>query len=92
MGFFASQIVPAVAVLAANLLSGRHGSLRWEVVSALFGWAAAITLATWLVIHVFWWHPSVIKDYLLQIFSFCLLTALSRDYEKILRPLFRWNR
>ena len=88
---FSTQIVPAVVVLVANLLSGRHASLRWETVTAIFGWGACISIAGLVVGSVFVGR-GVITDYLLQVAGFCLLTALSRDYEKILRPLFPWNR
>jgi len=33
-----------------------------------------------------------VQFYLAQVWGFSLLTAVARDYEKILRPLFRWNR
>lgn len=85
------QLVPAVILLAANLMSGRHGSMRYEVVTAVFGWTLAITLVAFLVFSIVAPH-SPIKPYLLQVWSFCLLTVLSRDYEKVLRPFFPWNR
>ena len=86
-----TQIVPAVVVLVANVLSGRHGSARWETVTALFGWTGAISLAA-LLLAIIFVRDSVITEFLAQIMAFSLLTALSRDYEKILRPLFPWNR
>lgn len=88
---FSTQIVPAVILLVANLLSGKHGSLRWETVTAIFGWAATISLIAFLAVTILASDSST-KDYLFQIFGFCLLTALSRDYERILHPLFPWNR
>ena len=86
-----TQIVPALVVLVANVLSGRHGSARWERVTALFGWTAGISLAA-LLVAIISVRDSVITEFLAQIMAFSLLTALSRDYEKILRPLFPWNR
>ena len=86
-----SQVIPAIVVLAANLLSGPHSSLRWEYVTAVFGWGACISLVGFLIVHVAFPSSSA-GTYLFQLFSFCLLTALSRDYERILRPLFKWNR
>ena len=84
---FSSQIVHAVIVLMANLLSGRHGSSRWETVTAVFGWAAVVSLpAYFLAVMLFPGSPA--KDFLVQIAGFSLLTALSRDYERILHPLF----
>lgn len=84
-----TQIIPAIVVLAANLLSGKHETLRWEVVTAIFGWTVVVSFVLALVVYSF--TPSG-AAYLFQISTFCLLTALSRDYEKILRPLFPWNR
>jgi lysylphosphatidylglycerol synthetase-like protein (DUF2156 family) len=85
-----TQIVPAVILLSANLLSGKHGSFRWKTVTAIFGWTAIISLILFFVLTIFG-HGSILKDYILQIFGFCLLTALSRDYERILHPIFPWN-
>jgi len=88
---FSTQIVPAVIVLIANLLSGKHGSIRWETVTAIFGWTAGLSLILFLVLSVFL-PEHVAKNYILQISGFCLLTALARDYERILHPLFPWNK
>jgi hypothetical protein len=84
---FSSQIVPAVIVLVGNLLSGKHGSSRWEKVTAVFGWAAAVSLVAYFLAAMLF-PGSTAKDFLLQILCFSLLTALSRDYERILHPLF----
>ncbi len=86
-----TQIVPAVVVLLANLLSGRHGSSRWETVTALFGWLGAVSLAVLIGVSIFA-RDAAIRDYLVQICGFSLLTAITRDYEKLLRPFFSWNR
>lgn len=86
-----TQIVPAAVVLVANLLSGKQGTLRWEIVTTIFGWTACVSLVLALVVYNVTSFV-VFGNYLLQISGFCLLTALSRDYERILRPLFRWNR
>ena len=88
---FSTQIVPAVIILVANLSSGKHGSLRWETVTAIFGWSAAISFIAFLVATILG-YGSWAKDYLLQVLGFCLLTALSRDYERILRPFFPWGK
>ena len=86
-----TQIVPAVVILAANLLSDRHASVRWETVTAVFGWTAGVSIVVAVVLYVIG-RDSAITEYLGQVAAFCLLTALSRDYEKLLRPLFPWNR
>ncbi len=86
-----TQIVPAIIVLVANLMSGHHTSLRWEVVTAVFGWTTFVSFLAVVVVSIV--NPdSPASNYLFQIAGFCLLTALSRDYERILRPLFRWKR
>lgn len=86
-----SQLVPALVILTANLMSGPHSSLRYEYVSACFGWLAVLTLPLAMIGAVFW-RDSSATSYLMQISGFCMLTLLSRDYEKILRPFFPWNR
>ena len=88
---FASQLVPALVILVANILGGSHTSSRWEYVTAIFGWTAGLSLSAFLVLEVAG-PASVASDYVLQLFGFCLITALSRDYERILKPLFPWNR
>lgn len=85
------QVIPAVVLCAANVLSGRHGSLRWETVTAVFGWIGAFGLAVGIILKLAAPQSSV-TSYVWQVGAFCLLTAISRDYEKILRPLFSWNR
>lgn len=88
---FSSQFVPAVIILIANLLSGKHSSLRWEYVTAVFGWAAAITLPLW-ILAIFFYSDASFTPYVGQVACFSLITALARDYERILHPLFSWNR
>lgn len=86
-----SQIVPAVVVVVANLMSGKNASVRSETVTAIFGLTAAGSIVAIFFVGAFT-HSPVLVDYLMQLAGFCLLTALSRDYERILRPLFPWNR
>jgi hypothetical protein len=88
---FLEQIVPAVIILVANLMSGPHTSFRWETVTAIFGWTAAASMIALIATSILLGHTAA-TSYLLQLTGFSLLTALSRDYEKILRPLFPWNR
>lgn len=83
-----SQIVPAAVILIANLLGGRHESTRWQIVTNLFLLSAGASI----VLMLFFVHNKIAVGYLLQIAAFSLITALSRDYEKVLRPLFSWNR
>ena len=86
-----SQIVPAIVILGANLLSGPHGSSRYEHVTAVFGWACVCSFP--LAFVASWTDQGgFVEFYLWQIFGFSMITSISRDYEKILRPLFPWNR
>jgi hypothetical protein len=86
-----TQIVPAIVLLVANLMSGPHTSLRWEKVTAVFGWGTLFSVLALVGVSIV--NPdSAAIDYLLQAAGFCLLTALSRDYERILKLLFPWNR
>ena len=85
-------IIPAVVILIGNLFSGAPGSNNWQNVTALFGWGSCISLAAWFVVSftslASWGH-----EYLVPVFGFCLLQALTRDYERLLKPCFdRWFR
>ena len=73
-------IIPAIVILVGNLFSAPPGSRRWEVVTAAFGWTAGITLCLWLVVGVFA-SQSWAAKYLVQVWAFCLLQALTRDWE-----------
>ena len=84
---FASQLIPAVIILFANLLGGDHESKRWEIVTAMFGWTSGCSFILYFIASILY-PDSVALDYLLQLFGFSLLAALSRDYERILKPLF----
>ena len=86
-----SQVVPVVIILIANLLNGHHSSLRWETVTAVFGWGVGISLLVWLIAYIFL-PASSATPYTGQVAAFCLVTALSRDYEKLLKPLLPWSR
>ncbi len=89
---FASQIIPAVIILFANLYGGDHKTKRWEIVTALFGWVAACSFILFFITLIFFRDSVVIRDYLLQLHAFSILAALSRDYERILKPLFKKNK
>ena len=83
-------IIPALIVLVGNVFSGSPGSRRWEVVSELFGWiGAAAVLLTIGCFAVGWEFLG--RHILFPIGAFCLLYVVSRDYEKILKPIAdRW--
>ena len=80
------QLIPAIVIIFANLMSGKQGSREWEVVTAIFGWTACLSL----ILYVFsiYLFPEF-SIYLTQLFGFSLISALSRDYEKILKPFFK---
>ncbi len=82
---FVTQIVPALIVILANLAGGSHESPKYEIWTAIFGWMASVSLI--LVFLSGWLWPEA-QPYLLQVSGFSLLTALTRDYEKILKPFF----
>lgn len=76
---------PAIVVLVGNLLSGPPGSRSYEVVTAMFGYASVGILVLWglgALVGV-----EGFREYAVPTASFCLLQALSRDYERLLRPL-----
>jgi len=80
------QVVPAAIIVFANVLSGPHSSLRWEFVTAIFAWTASITVFFWFSFSLLGF--AALANFSLQLFSFALLTAISRDYERLLKPLF----
>ena len=83
-----SQIIPVIVLLAANLMSGKHGSFPWETVTAVFVWTAVVSLLAFMA-SLYIALDGAARDYLFQAAAFCLLTALARDYERILRPFSR---
>lgn len=80
-----SQVIPALIIIIANLAGGDHESETYEVWTSIFGWTAGVSLV--LVFLSGWVWPAA-TSYLTQISGFSLLTALSRDYEKIFKPFF----
>ena len=83
-------VIPAIVILAGNLFSGDPGSKRWECVTAIFGWTAAISFPIWFIVKVvnyFVTTPMWVNEVLPPVFLFCLLQAVSRDYERILKPI-----
>ena len=82
---FMTQIVPAVIVMLANLAGGSHESPKYEIWTAVFGWTFCVSI---VLAFLSGWIWAGATHYLLQVSGFSLLTALTRDYEKILKPLF----
>lgn len=82
-----SQIIPAIIILIANLLSGKHSSYHWEYVTAIFGWGACISFVSFTILALFS-NETPALEYILQVGTFCLITALARDYEKLFKIIF----
>lgn len=89
-------IIPAIIILVANLCSGAHGSTQWENVTAAFGWTGAVAFFLYLallLVGVFF--PSVIwvaNNILAPVACLSILQAVSRDYERVLKPIVdRWQ-
>ena len=83
-------LIPAIVILAGNLFSGSPGSNRWEYVTAIFGWVSIISFLLWVIAIVVSYVvtiPMWVNQILLPIFIFCLLQTVSRDYERILKPI-----
>ena len=86
-------VVPAVVILVGNLFSGNPGSGRWEYITALFGWVGAVSWALWIVSLVVgpFLMPTEsgrgVAEFLYLVGAFCVLQALSRDYERWFKPL-----
>lgn len=80
------HIIPATILVLANLTSGKHGSRRYELWSAVFGYISALAMVLAVVSQYF---TSSLHPYFYQIAGFCLITVLSRDYEKWLKPFFK---
>jgi hypothetical protein len=70
--------------------------MRWETVTAIFGWTACVSIVAWMILSAVAYlvagHNWPLNGYLFQLGGFSLLTAVSRDWEKVLRPLLPWNR
>ena len=102
MDFLSDQIIPAIIVLIGNLFGGSHGSRRWEIVTAAFGWTALVAVLLWVLLEIAVYLSAaigtgidlgdmgreIVRKYLLQTFGFALLSAITRDYEKMLFPFF----
>jgi|TARA_R110002060_G_scaffold9059_1_gene13481 hypothetical protein len=77
--------VPALIIMFANLFGGKHNNQRYEFITAVFGWLAGFSLIIYFVLD---WINLEFANYFLQVGVFSLITAVTRDYERILKPLF----
>ena len=78
-------MITAAIVLAGNLFSGPRGSRQWEIVTALYGWCAAMASVAWFFSMIF--GLDLWRNIFFIALAFSLSTALARDYEKILKPI-----
>lgn len=98
MHTIAEYLIPSLIILIANIFSGEHGSKHYEFVTAVFGWIAAVFLGLYITMpYLLWYFPSHylenIQPFVTQVTWFSLVTAVARDYEKILKPLIdSWHK
>ena len=94
---FTETFVPATIILIANIFSRDYSSRRYEIITAIFGWTTAIFILAWLICEALKWYYlfryAQVNQLILnmeritqQIFILSLITFLTRDYEKILKP------
>ncbi|KJZ04720.1 hypothetical protein [Pseudoalteromonas piscicida] len=77
--------IPALIIIFANLYGGEHKSERYAIVTAIFGWLSVVCIVFWMGLG---WFYSSVANYFLQVGIFSMVTALSRDYERLLKLLF----
>ncbi len=78
------HLIPAIIILISNLFSGDHNSRSYEIVTAIFGAFSAITF---ILIFIPIFSNIIPSKILIEIFGFSLITALARDYEKLIKKL-----
>lgn len=83
---FVNPWIPAAIIVLSNVFGGEHDSLCYSVVTAVFGWLAGICILLWLPISLF---SSDFSNYVFQVGMFSFITAVSRDYERIFKTLFK---
>ena len=87
-------IVPAIIILIGNLFSGHPGSRQWEVITALFCYATVISMMLLMIFSlssIFAASVVGVREVLISTCCFCMLQVLTRDYERIFKPLVsRW--
>jgi hypothetical protein len=96
MSLFSEIVIPSIIIAITNIFSHESGSDRYEQITAIFGYAAAIFLAVSLILSILTFvflitkipfqKLVIIQKITYQIFLLNAVTAISRDYEKILKP------
>lgn len=79
-------LIPSAIILIANVFSDKPGGPRWEIITAIFGW---LILPLFLIAALGYAadFPEEHVNFLWSCIWFCFITAISRDHEKILKPL-----
>lgn len=83
---FVNPWIPAVIIVFSNVFGGEHNSERYSVVTAFFGWLAGIFILLWLLLGIFSFDFS---SYFFQVSMFSMITAVSRDYERIFKTIYK---
>jgi len=79
MSLWFTTVVPAAIIVLSNVFSGDPEGRRYELITMCFGLSVIPSAIWWIV------TGSLIAQ---QVCTLCLIAALSRDYEKILKRLF----
>ena len=84
-------LIPATIIVIGDLFSGHPGSKRWELIIALFGLTGLVSIM--LLVLPFTRTssaiPSWVHEGLLSTAGYCLLPAVTRDWERIFKLAFR---
>ena len=83
---FVNPWIPAAIIMFANVFGGEHNTYRYEKMTALFGWVAGISILLSFMLPLL---GDNLRGYLLQIGMFSMITAVSRDYEKLFKYVFK---
>ncbi|MFN8930154.1 MAG: hypothetical protein ACK5WQ_07325 [Alphaproteobacteria bacterium] len=65
----------------AGSVGGIPGGKTWEIVTALFGWCAALSLTSGLIASLLGY--GIVAGYLSTSFGFSMVIAIKRDLIKI---------
>lgn len=88
------HLIPAMVIVIGNVCSGNPGSKRWEVVTALFGITSLISIVLFVLpfTRTSPAIPSWVPEGLIATAGFCMLQALTRDWERSLKlAIGRWS-
>lgn len=77
-----NYLIPMIVIIISNVWGGEHGTPQHKKMTNYFGIIGAITLIIWFILLIF--SFTAIKI-LMTISIFCLVTAISRDYQSLLK-------